>query len=178
MIVSLTSIISGGCTKKDRLSLNNKEKLKNIQLPKEKGNVLELDIYFDSSLDENKVEIGKEEVMIPKEEVLGELIINALIKGPSINSKLKAVIPKDTRLLSFCIKDNVAFVNLSKEAKVKMSAPKEEACLRSLISSLTQLSSISKIKILIENKDTDVLGGNFDISKPFGKDDIDLIRKK
>lgn len=170
-------LISVGCSKKDKISINNKDKLKNIQLPEEKQNNLELDIYFDNSVDPKTVSIAKEEVLIPKEEVIGQLIMNSLIKGPSINGKLKAILPKDTRLLSFSIKEGVAFVNLSKEAQVNMSATKEEACLKSIAASLGQLPSISKVKILIENKDIDTLGGNYDISKPFGKDDAFTLKK-
>jgi len=40
------------------------------------------------------------------------------------------------------------------------------------------LPSIEKVKILIENKDVDTLGGNFDISKPLGRIDIDNAKNK
>ncbi|WP_055669898.1 GerMN domain-containing protein [Desnuesiella massiliensis] len=177
-VLCTTSMITSGCAKEDKISINNKERVKNIELPKEKDGYVDLDIYFDASPAENKVEIAKEEIFISKEEIIGEVIVNGLIKGPAINSKSKPVLPKDTRLLSFSIKDGIAFINLSKEAKVKMTATKEEACLKSIVTSLSQLSSISKVKIMIENQDTEVLGGNFNISKPFGKDDIATIKNK
>ena len=171
-VLILSSSLFSGCEKKDRLSINNKEKIKNLQLPLEKDRFIDLNVYFDASRDEKKVEIAKEEVLVGKEELIGELLVNQLIKGPSIQSKLSAVLPKDTRLISFSIKDDVAIVNLSKEASVKMSAGKEEACLKSIAASITQLPSVTKVKILIENKNVETLGGNFDISKPFGKDEI------
>jgi germination protein M len=166
-----------GCEKKDKLSINNKEKIKNLQLPMEKEQYIDLNVYFDASKSENKIEIAKEEVLIQKEELIGELLMSQLIKGPSIQSKLSAILPKDTRLISFSIKNDVAIVNLSKEAQVRMSPGKEEACLRSITTSLTQLPSVSRVKILIENKNVDTLGGNFDISKPFGKDEIVAVKK-
>jgi germination protein M len=172
-----TSLLMSGCEKKDRTSLNNKEKIKNLQLPQEKDQYIDIDVYFDASKDESKIEIAKEEVLINKEELIGQVIMDQLIKGPGIKSQLAAVLPKETRLLSFSIKDGIAVINLSKEAAVNMSRGKEEACLRSIVSSLTQLSSISKVMILIENKSVETLGGNFDISKPFGKDEI-IERKK
>lgn len=174
LITSLAAFT--GCEKKDKLSINNNEKIKNLQLPMEKDRYIDLNVFFDASKSEDKVDIAKEEVLIEKEELIGELLVNRLIKGPSIESKLSAVLPKDTRLISFSIKDDVGIVNLSKEAQVKMTKGKEEACLKSIAASLTQLTTVSKIKILIDNKDTETLGGNFDISKPFGKDD--LIEKK
>lgn len=178
LCVTLISSLSffTGCEKKDKLSINNNEKIKNLQLPMEKDRYIDLNVFFDASKSESKIEIAQEEVLIEKEELIGELLMNRLIKGPSIESKLAPVLPKDTRLISFSIKDNIGIVNLSKEAQVKMSKGKEEACIRSIASSLTQLTSVSKVKILIDNKDVETLGGNFDISKPFGKDE--LIEKK
>lgn len=176
-VLIVSTFTFGGCEKSDKLSINNKEKIKNLQLPMEKDKFVDFDVYFDASRDEKKVEVAKEEILIGKEELIGELIMNQLIKGPSIQSKLSAILPKDTRLISFSIKDNVAVVNLSKEAAVSMSPGKEEACLKSIASSLTQLPSVSKVKILIENKSLDTLGGNYDISKPFGKDEIVAIKK-
>lgn len=166
-----------GCEKKDNLSINTKEKVKNVVLPNEKENGIELSLYFDSS-DGKKAEIAKEERLINKEELLGEIIVQELLKGPSNVSKLKPIFPKETRLLSFSIKENVAYINLSSEARVTMSAAKEEATLRSLVNSLTELPSVNKVKIMLDNKDADLLGGNFDVSKPFGKEDIEMILKK
>ena len=166
-----------GCKKGDKIGVNNKEKVKNMQLPLEKDQNIEFDVFFDASKDEKSVEIAKEEVLLNKEEIIGEIIMNQLIKGPSILGNLNTILPKNTRLISFSIKEGVAIVNLSKEVVVMMSPGKEEASLRCIVSSLTQLSSISKVKILVENKIVETYGGNYDISKPFGKDEI-IARKK
>ncbi|MDP4088619.1 MAG: GerMN domain-containing protein [Bacillota bacterium] len=177
-LITSTALVSG-CNKKDIISKSNKDKLANVQLQNEKDNYINLDVYFDDSKDEKNIQIAKEELLVNKEELMGELIINRLIQGPSLQGSLKPVLPKETRLISFSIKDGVAIVNLSKEAKVSMSSGKEEACIRSIVNSLAQLESISKIAILVENKNVDSLGGNFDISKPFGPEDIpSLLIKK
>lgn len=166
------------CEKKDKLSSNNNEKIKSVVLPKEKDNSISLDLYFDGSTKKDKAEVVKEERVINKEEVLGEIIIQELLKGPSNVSNLKPILPKETQLLSFSIKDGIAYVNLSGEAKTTMSPAKEEACLRGILNSLTQLQSVSKVKILIENQDVTSIGGNYNISKPFSKADIENILKK
>jgi spore germination protein GerM len=59
-----------------------------------------------------------------------------------------------------------------------MTLGREEACLRSIALSLTELQSIDKVKIMVENKNIESLGGNFNISKPFNNDDINLIKIK
>ena len=175
LIVSLLGIT--GCEKKDKLSLNTKEKEKKIILSKEKESTLDLNIYFDSSKDVNNPEIAQEERVLKRYEILGETIIGEIIKGPSVSSKLNPVLPKDTRILSFSIKDNIAFVNFSKEANISMTSTKEQACLKSIIWSLCQIPEVEKVKILVENKDTGIWGDHFDLSKPLGKDDIQNAKR-
>lgn len=175
IVVSTVSFL--GCEKKDVKSVTNKEKLENLKLPLEKEDLIEFGIYFDGSKDDTTVEIIKDVRLINKEELIGETIMQELIKGPTAKSELKPILPKETRLLSFSIKDGIAHVNLSKEAKIAMSETKEKICLESIAASLTQLSSIERVKITMENKNVDTLGGNFDISKPFNKSEIILIKK-
>ena len=166
-----------GCEKKDKKSVTNKEKLENLKLPLEKDDFIQFGIYFDASKDGTSVEVVKDERLINKEDLIGETIMQELIKGPTVKSELKPILPKETRLLSFSIKDNIAYVNLSKEAKVSMSEVKERSCLEGISASLTQLPSVEKVKITMESKDIDTLGGNFDISKPFSKGEITPIKK-
>lgn len=173
----LSTVAFFGCEKKDTKSITNKEKLENLKLPLEKDGFIQLGLYFDGTKDGTSVQIVKDERLINKEELIGETIMQELIKGPTIKSELKPILPKKTRVLSFSIKDSIAYVNLSKEAKIDMSETKEKSCLQSIAASLTQLSSIDRVKITMENKDIDTLGGNFDISKPFNKGEIVLIKK-
>lgn len=175
-IVSMLTLTS--CEKADNFKLNNKEKEKKIVLSKEKENIFDLNIYFASSKDNNSSELSKEERVLKKDEMLGETIINELIKGPSSKSNLKSILPKETRLLSFSIKDSIAYINLSKEANINMTDIQEELCIKSIIWSVTQISSVEKIKFLIENKDTDLWGGHFNLSKPIGKEDIEKVKNK
>ena len=175
LVVSIVAF--SGCEKKDTKSVTNKEKLENLKLPLEKNDIIQLDIYFDGTKDGDNVQVVKDERLINKEELIGETIMQELIKGPTVKSELKPILPKETRLLSFSIKDNIAYVNLSKEAKVNMSVAKEESCLQCIATSLTQLTSVKKVKITMENKDIDTIGGNFNISKPFSKDQIMSIKK-
>lgn len=179
-LVIITTLGFAGCEKKDKLSITNNEKMKNIVVQKgnEKDNVINLELYFDSSTSKDKAEIAKEERIINREELVGEIIMQELLKGPANVSNLKPIFPKETKLISFSIKEGVAYINLSGEARVTMSPAKEEAVLRSILNSMTQLTSVSKIKLMIDSSDAKTLGGNFDVSKPFGKDDLQNILKK
>jgi len=175
LVVSTVTIF--GCEKKDENSVTNKEKLENLKLPLEKDGFIQLGIYFDGTKDGATVQVVKDERIINKEELIGETIMQELIKGPTVKSELKPILPKETRLLSFSIKDNIAYVNLSKEAKIAMSRVKEKSCLEAIAASLTQLPSVKKVKMTLENKDIDTIGGNFDVSKPFTKEGLIILKK-
>lgn len=174
----MTIFMLSACENKDKGSINNKEKIQNLQLPMEKDNFIDMNLYFDSSKGGNTEELGKEERIINKEELLGQLIMQEIIKGPSIKGKLQPILPKETRLLSFSINDGIANVNLSKEVRKEMTRSKEATCIKGIAKSLMQLPSITKIQILVESKNIDELGGNYDVSTPFNLKEIDSRLKK
>lgn len=176
ILASLT-VVFIACNYKDMASINNNN-LKGLNLSDaDKESFIKLDVYFDASKSEDKVNVSKEQRLIKKEEFLGELVMQELIKGPSPKSNLKPIFPKETKLLSFSINDNIAYINLSQDAQYKMTQSRERACLEGIVLSLTQIKSIHKIKILINNKNIEFLGGNYDVSKPFNKDDMNNIMK-
>jgi len=176
-LLVISTVAFFGCEKKDKKSVTNREKLENLKLPLEKDDSIQFGIYFDGTKDDSNVQVIKDARIINKEELIGETIMQEIIKGPTVKSELKPILPKETRLLSFSIKDSIAYVNLSKEAKIKMTVAKEKSCLEGIVASLSQLPSVEKVKITMENKDIDTLGGNFDISKPFTKGEIIPLKK-
>lgn len=171
LCMSLTS-----CGNKDNLSAQNKKKIENVKLPLEKDNHLDLDIYFDASVKEGEAKTKVDSVMINKEQLIGQVIVNQLIKGPSIESKLSPILPKEVRLINFDIQNDIAIINFSKEALVEMTPTKEEACLSSIVASVTQLPSVNKVKILVEGKTVQTIGGNYNIEKPFMAQDIQTLK--
>ena len=176
-LLVISTIGFSGCEKKDKKSVINNEKLQNLKLPLGEDNSIQFSIFFDGSKDGTTMQLIKDDRIINKEELIGETIMQEIIKGPTAKSDLNPILPKETRLLSFSIKDSIAYVNLSREAKVSMSETKERSCLEGIVASLSQLNSVEKVKITMENKDIETRGGNFDISKPFGKGEVILIKK-
>jgi len=57
-----------------------------------------------------------------------------------------------------------------------MSEVQEETILKSISNSLSQLKSVSKIMITVDNQGVESLGGNYNISKPFTKDEIVTLK--
>lgn len=158
----------------DKLAANNSERVKTIA--NELIGDIDLSLYFDGTKDESNPKVEEQEIQVNGEEIVGQYLIQALIQGPSQKGSLAPILPKDTKLLSFDIKDDIAIINLSKEAVVNMSVAKEEATLEGITATITQIPNIKKVNILIENQMINSLGGNFNISKPFTKEEISSLK--
>ena len=161
------------------LSLGSCEDLQNsfdskLSTNKNTGDI-SLRLYFDKSTND-KILIEPETRDISKYEYDISLVMDELIKGPSSSSGLSPVLPKDTRILSISFKDSIAIIDLSKECKVPMTGKKEEACLRSIVTSLLELKYVKKVKINIESNPTDSLGGNFNLSEPLDLESIPIAK--
>ena len=161
--------------KKDKASIISKAKLENTKGATEDDGYIDITLYFGG--DAEKSELIKEERLINSEDLIGEMIMQELIKGPAkVSEKSKPILPKETRLLSFSIKDGIANINLSPEAMFEMSEVQEVTILKSISNSLSQLKSVSKIMITVNNQGVESLGGNYNISKPFTKDEIITLK--
>lgn len=172
LLVSL-SITSIGCSKKSNVD-NVNSKLDKIIFPKEKDGNISIDLYY---VDNSNQSLKKEERYLNKDELIGETIINELLKGPAINNNLINIFPKNSKLISISIKDKIAYLNLSSEIK-SISKDNERLVLTSLSKTLEQLPSVTKIQITIDNNGVDTLAGGYDISKPFSSEEIDIIKNK
>lgn len=159
-------LVGCGCNNSTKIS-NDKRELQ--KLVKGTKDTLKLELYFDSG-NKKSSKVAKEERILDTEEIIGEIVISELIKGPGIKSELEPIFPKDTKLISFSIKKNTAIVNLSKEVQSNMDIVKEEVCLKAIVASLSQLESIEEVLIQVDSRTIKTLGGNFDVSEPIKKD--------
>lgn len=113
-------------------------------------------------------------------------VINSLIIDNSntkyISSEFKPIIPKNTKILSLDVKDNILKINFNEEF-LKIEKDKEVSMLESLIYSLTEISEIKGIMVFINNelltnlpnskvKLPDVLDRNYGINKIYELDNI------
>lgn len=94
-----------------------------------------------------------------------------LIKGPE--GKLIDAIPDGTRLLGVEIKEDIAFLNFSKEISENHpgGSSAELQTVYSIVNTVTfNFPGIKKVQILIQGKKAKVLAGHIDISFPLGPD--------
>lgn len=82
-----------------------------------------------------------------------KVLINLLIEGPK-NEKLIKLIPEGTNLISAEIKDNILFINFSKEFinEQNLGKEQEELILKSIVNTVTELTEINKVAFLIEGE--------------------------
>jgi germination protein M len=114
---------------------------------------------------------------IKTEVLIAEAIVNELIAGPT-DTKLRATIPKETKLLSLKITDQVANVDFSEEIRSTHpgGSSGEAMTLNSIVNSLTELTGIKKVQILINGAKVDTLVGHADLSQPLSRNES-IIKK-
>jgi spore germination protein GerM len=98
--------------------------------------------------------------------------LNALFAGPSVDSKLLPLFPKDTKVLNLTIKKGIAYLNLSSNVtELNVGASTEKLAVASLVNTLTKFPDVFRVKILVEGKEVESLAGHVDLSGPLGYND-------
>ena len=83
-----------------------------------------------------------------------ETLINLLIEGPK-NPSLNSVIPNDTKLNKVELKNDILYVDFSKEfiENHEGGLEKEKNIIYSIVNTLTELTEVNGVKILIDNEE-------------------------
>ena len=79
------------------------------------------------------------------------LIVDELMKGPSI-SGLKATIPGDTKVVSVTMNEGICYVNFDEGFLNTLPDVQDSITIYSIVDSLSELPSISRVQILINGK--------------------------
>ncbi len=108
----------------------------------------------------------------------GDKHINALhflFEGPPVirGVKLVRVFPKDTKILSFSLKNGLATVNLNDQAcNLNVGSSLEALAIASIVNTLTKFPDIYRVKILIEGKEVESLAGHVDLATELHYSDL------
>lgn len=78
-----------------------------------------------------------------------KVVIQQLIKGPAEGKDLYPAIPSNTKLLSVTVKDSVCYVNFDEEFVKLENDVTEQVQIYSLVNSLAELPTVSKVQISI-----------------------------
>ncbi len=79
------------------------------------------------------------------------LIIYELMKGPA-NTKLKATIPNDTKVISVTVNEGICYVNFDEGFLNALPDVLDSITIYSIVDSLSELPNISRVQILVNGK--------------------------
>ena len=104
-----------------------------------------------------------------------QLIVEQLIKGPGdikgLKNEVKAVIPENTKIDQVTVKEQVCYIDMSKEFHTAVDGVKRELTLYAIVNSLAELPDINKVQFTIDGDAVRYFG---DSLIPF---DVPLERK-
>lgn len=135
-------------------------------------------LYFATSNGEKLQEISTE-VIYSAAEPLAELLVEKLIEGPesvanrNVSDVLATVSP-DTKINSVTIRDNICYVDFSREFTERMPNIKSDVAVYSIVNTLCELPNVSKVQFAVEGEQQDEYGEIKNFNTPFERN-LNLI---
>lgn len=106
---------------------------------------------------------------------LEKLIMEQLLEGPQQKGE-KSAIPSGTKLVSVSLVDGVCYVSLDESFKNQDYSVNEAIVIYSIVDSLSELSSISKVQISVNGDTSGVYRDNFKLSDMYDRN-MDYVTK-
>ena len=106
---------------------------------------------------------------------LERLVVEKIIGGPEGEDMHPTVNP-NTKIISIAVKDNICYVNLSKEFLVTQSDVLPEVTVYSIVNSLIELQNINKVQISVEGNNAIVFRDTIDMAVLFERN-LDILKK-
>lgn len=131
-----------------------------------------LTLYF-SSKDGTKLVPEKREVHYSSNISLEKLVMEQLMEGPKTKGIL-ATIPTGTKLITITVVDGVCYVNLDETFLNQNQEISEQVVLYSIVDSLTELSSVSKVQISINGDTSGKCRYTYDLA-PMYEQDLSIV---
>lgn len=132
-------------------------------------------LYFANDMGDGLTAENRE-VLVATAATVEKAIVEELIKGPQ-NAGSIGIIPTETKVISVETKNNVCFVNLSKDFvnKYQGGTAGETLTVYSIVNSLTELGTVDSVQFLIEGEKRDEFV-HMVINEPITRD-ASLIKK-
>lgn len=135
-------------------------------------------LYFSDSSGKEMKEVTSKlthDMTVP----LARLLIEQLLEGPEeladVNtSDLRQTIPEGTVLNSLTIRDNVCYVDFSKEFVNIQAEVKSEIVIYSIVNTLCELSEVNKVQFTVDGEQREMYGDTKEFNTPFERN-LDLV---
>lgn len=107
-----------------------------------------------------------------------EAALDALLHTDPVEKTLENLFPAGTKVLSVTVKGDTAIVDFNKKfAEKGQGSYTEMMMVNAVVSTLTELPGIKKVKFLAEGKDIDTISGHMDLLDPLTRDP-ELLKAK
>lgn len=168
LVGTLALFLGLGCGQSKKEASKGEETKEEEETKDEDGsatkNPITITLYF-TQWTETDAYLVAEKRVIPYTQAVARAAMEELIKGPAPGSTLHKVMPNTVKVLDISISNGVCTLNLSKEiltdaaSQVGVSATTEGLVLNAIANTLTEFSTIKKVKLLIEGKSSGVVDG-------------------
>jgi len=150
----------------DDLTPNNTEKSKQVTL------------YFSDSSGRYLKEVSTE-VTYNATEPLAKLLVEKLIVGPDGAEELKDMellptVPAKTKVNSITIRDNICYVDVSKDFLELLTNVKSDVIIYSIVNTLCELSNVNRVQFTIDGEQHDKYGETENFNTPYERN-LDII---
>lgn len=130
----------------------------NLETEEYSSEMRDVVLYFGDS---SSTSLSREErtIKITDQQPIEQYIINELIKGPA-DKNMSRVLSEDTVLVSVDVEDNICYLNFKADFLTKNSGDEahERLVIYSIVNSLTELNTISRVQFLMDGKRVDSFG--------------------
>lgn len=142
-----------------------------IENPGEQINSIQntsLTLYFANQEGNGLVKEVREDVYYSGNISLEKLIMEQLLEGPETEG-LKGVIPEGTKILSVSVVEGICYVSLDDNFRNQDYKVSEAVVIYSIVNSLTELPTISKVQISVKGDTSGVYRDNFELSQMYDR---------
>ncbi len=135
-------------------------------------------MYFADSTGKKLVEVPTKityDATVP----LSNLLLDELIKGPEAvanlkGKKLQRTVPQDLQLNSMIIRENVCYIDLSKEFLNRVDSVTESVTVYSIVNLLVQLPNVNRVQFTIEGEPVEKFGNGMNLDGSFERN-LDVV---
>lgn len=134
---------------------------------------VELSLYFAAENGKHLVKVLRP-VEYNSNISLERLVVEKIIGGPEAEGTNPTVNP-NTKIISIAVKDNICYVNLSKEFLVTQNDVLPEVTVYSIVNSLIELQNINKVQISVEGNNAVIFRDTIDMAVLFERN-LDILK--
>ena len=134
----------------------------------ENKEVFFVSLYFANETGDGLVEETRSDVYYSSNVSMEKLIMEQLLEGPQTEGA-KSAIPAGTKLINVSVVDGVCYVSLDENFKNQDYQVNEAVVIYSIVDSLTELSTISKVQISVNGDTSGTYRDNFKLSDMYDR---------